>query len=266
VRAPDACSPSGGGAIHDVLVLCYHAVAPDWTAALSVTPEALTAQLTTLVRAGWRGATFSDAVTRAPWRRTLAVTFDDAFASVLDRAYPILSDLDLPATVFAPTAFISADRGRLEWPGIDMWTGTETGSELASMSWDELRFLAAQGWEIGSHTRTHPHLTELDDETLRRELEASRQECSAGVGASCETLAYPYGAVDARVVEAAAAAGYTAAAALSSSLRPNGPHRWPRVGIYHDDHMLRFRLKIDRTVRRIRATRMWPPAQPFARV
>ncbi|HWE08015.1 MAG TPA: polysaccharide deacetylase family protein [Solirubrobacteraceae bacterium] len=265
MRAPDGGSPSGGRVVNDVLVLCYHAISPTWTAGLSVTPEALKAQLTTLVRAGWRGATFSDAVTRTPWRRTLAVTFDDAFASVLDRAYPILTDLGLPATAFAPTAFISDDRGRLEWPGIDMWTRTGSGSELVSMSWDELRFLAAQGWEIGSHTRTHPHLTELDDETLRRELEGSRQECSAGLGAPCETLAYPYGDVDARVAEAAAAAGYAAAAALSSSLRPSGPHRWPRVGVYHDDHMLRFRLKIDRTVRRIRATRMWPPAQPFAR-
>lgn len=252
--------------MNDVLVLCYHAVSPDWTAALSVTPEALGAQLRTLVRAGWRGATFGDAVTRPPWRRTLAVTFDDAFASVLDRAYPILSALDLPATVFAPTAFISAHRGRLEWPGIDMWTGTENDAELDCMSWDELRFLADHGWEIGSHTRTHPHLTELDDETLHWELNASREECSAGMGMPCETLAYPYGAVDPRVAEAAAAAGYTVAAALSSSLRPSGFHRWPRVGIYHDDHMLRFRLKVDRTVRRIRATRMWPPAQPFARV
>ena len=266
MRARGANNPSVGGAINDVLVLCYHAVAPDWTAALSVTPEALRAQLTTLVRAGWRGATFSGAVTGAPWPRTLAVTFDDAFASVLDRAYPILAELDLPGTVFAPTAFISGDRGRLEWPGIEMWTATESDSELVSMSWDELRFLTDQGWEIGSHTRTHPRLTELDDETLRKELEASRRECSAGLGAPCEALAYPYGAVDARVAEAAAAAGYSAAAALSSSLRRNGPHRWPRVGIYHDDHMLRFRLKIDRTVRRIRATRMWPPAQSFSRV
>ena len=36
------------------------------------------------------------------------------------------------------------------------------------MSWAELRTLADAGWEIGSHTVTHPHLTQLDDATLAR--------------------------------------------------------------------------------------------------
>ena len=255
----------GGQSESDVLVLCYHAVSTTWTADVSVTPEALEAQLTGLVRAGWRGATFQEAVTQPRWRRTLAVTFDDAFLSVLDRAYPILARLGLPATVFAPTAFLSDQRGRLEWPGIDMWTHTPSAPELTAMSWEDLRFLVAHGWEIGSHTQSHPLLTKVDDETLRRELEDSGRECSANVGAPCRTLAYPYGDVDARVADAAGAAGYTAAAALSSSLRNDGAHRWPRVGIYHDDQMWRFRLKVDRTVRRIRASRMWPQTPVSAR-
>jgi peptidoglycan/xylan/chitin deacetylase (PgdA/CDA1 family) len=261
-----AGGPSGGGEMNDVLVLCYHAVSPGWTADISVAPAALEAQLSTLVRAGWRGATFHDAVTGPAWRRTVAVTFDDAFLSVLEHAYPVLSKLGLPATVFAPTAFISDERGRLEWPGIDLWSDTPSAPELDGMSWDDLRFLAAQGWEIGSHTRTHPHLTGLGDEDLDQELVGSRRECEANLGTPCRTLAYPYGDVDPRIAEATAAAGYTAAAALSSSLRQNGMHRWPRVGVYQGDAMWRFRLKVDHTVRRIRASRVWPPSEALARV
>lgn len=249
----------------DVLVLCYHAVSPTWKAALSVTPDALEAQLTALVRAGWRGATFRDAVTRPPSHRTLVITFDDAFLSVRERAYPVLASLGLPATVFAPTAFMACERQRLRWPGIDVWANTPDAAELVGMNWEDLQFLAVQGWEVGSHTRTHPHLTHLDDGALRAELEDSREECAANVGRACETLAYPYGDVDPRVAGAAAAAGYTAAAALSSSLRPDGLHRWPRVGIYHDDHRWRFRLKVDRTVRRMRSSRIWPAADALAR-
>lgn len=252
-------------AVSDVLVLCYHAVSPTWKASLSVTPGALEAQLSALVRAGWRGATFREAVTRPPSRRTLVITFDDAFLSVLERAYPILAKLDLPATVFAPTAFITSERRQLKWLGIDAWADTPDAPELDGMNWEDLQFLAARGWEVGSHTRTHPHLTHLEDEALRTELEVSRQECIANLGGPCETLAYPYGDVDPRVARATAAAGYAAAAALSSSLRPNGLHRWPRVGIYHDDHRWRFRLKIDRTVRRMRSSRMWPPAESLTR-
>ncbi len=98
----------------DTLVLCYHAVSPDWAAALSVTPVQLERQLSFFAHHGWRGATFHDAVFDPPARRTLAVTFDDAFASVRELAAPILSDLRMPATVFAPTAFISSGE-RLGW-------------------------------------------------------------------------------------------------------------------------------------------------------
>ena len=48
-----------------------------------------------------------DAVLDPPAAKTLAVTFDDGFASVLERAEPILSSLGLVATVFAPTSFMS---------------------------------------------------------------------------------------------------------------------------------------------------------------
>lgn len=241
----------------DVLVLCYHAVSPTWSAALSVKPESLEAQLTTLLQQDWRGATFREAIRRPPAKRTLVVTFDDAFLSVLDLAHPILARLGLPATVFVPTAFAST-RQRLQWPGIDRWTQTPEANELNCMSWSDLKLLIDDGWEIGSHTRTHPRLTLLNDDELRVELEQSKQECTKQLGVACETLAYPYGDVDERVARFAAAAGYAGAACLSSSLRKIGTINWPRVGIYHEDDVRRFRLKIDPAVRRMRALRVWP--------
>jgi glycosyltransferase involved in cell wall biosynthesis/peptidoglycan/xylan/chitin deacetylase (PgdA/CDA1 family) len=50
----------------------------------------------------------------------LAITFDDGYRSVHDVAFPILQELDVPATVFLPTDYIGT--GRLLW-------------------WDELRWL-----------------------------------------------------------------------------------------------------------------------------
>jgi peptidoglycan/xylan/chitin deacetylase (PgdA/CDA1 family) len=241
----------------EVLVLCYHAVSPTWGAALSVTPAALEAQLSKLIRGGWRGATFRDAVLSPPWTRTLAVTFDDAFLSVLDIGRPILSRLGLPGTVFVPTAF-AAQRQPLRWPGTEHWLETRDAQELSCMSWGDLAVLVSEGWEVASHTRSHPRLPSLDDQALRFELEDSRRECTERLGVPCDTLAYPYGDADERVADFARAAGYRAAASLSSSLRNAGTHRWPRVGIYHDDPMWRFGLKVNRTVLRLRASRMWP--------
>src|SRR5581483_228775 len=156
-----------------VLVLCYHAVSPSWDAPLSVTPDALEAQLSRLSRAGWQGTTFRDAVLRPPGRQTLAVTFDDAFLSVFDLARPILSRLGLPATVFVPTAF-AARRQQLRWSELEPWSDTGHARELECMSWEDLAVLVDEGWEVASHTRSHPRLTGLGDEALRFELEESR--------------------------------------------------------------------------------------------
>jgi peptidoglycan/xylan/chitin deacetylase (PgdA/CDA1 family) len=237
----------------DVLVLCYHAVSPDWPADLSVMPERFEAQLELLVRRGYVGATFERAVTDAPAKRTLAVTFDDAFRSVLDLALPVMRRLGLPGSIYVPTDFPGRP-GPMAWDGTDRWVGGPHEHELRCLEWAELGELRESGWEIGSHTRSHPHLTQLSDEALRDELEGSRAECEEAIGSPCRTIAYPYGDVDERVKAAAAAAGYEAGGALPEMrLPPGGRLGWPRVGIFNGDDLRRFRLKVSPLGRRLRA-------------
>jgi glycosyltransferase involved in cell wall biosynthesis/peptidoglycan/xylan/chitin deacetylase (PgdA/CDA1 family) len=247
----------------DVLVLCYHAVSPTWSASLSLEPARLETQVSHLLDRGWQATTFAEAVVDPPARRTLAITFDDAFASVGRHAAPVLARLGVTATVFVVTAF--AELGTpLSWPGIEHWAETPDRHELDSLSWDGLRELSELGWEVGSHTRTHARLTRLDDEQLERELVCSREACDRALGGRCGSIAYPYGDVDARVGAAALRAGYHAGAALSRRLAPGGVDRYPRVGIYHNDGTLRFRLKASRATRRLRAVSWLFPSGPGA--
>jgi peptidoglycan/xylan/chitin deacetylase (PgdA/CDA1 family) len=239
---------------HRVLVLCYHAVSDDWDAALSVTPSALRRQLTTLVSRGWVGAAFTDAALDPPAAKTLAVTFDDAFDSVRSRAAPVLAELGLTGTVFVPTDWPGRDRMR--WPGIDHWATTRFAPELAPMAWDDLRALAAAGWEIGAHTCSHPRLPELGAEGIERELTESRAVCERELGRPCRSVAYPFGAADDRVRAAAAAAGYEVAAGLSSAaFAARDRFDWPRVGVWHGDSDRRFRLKVSPVTAFLRGTR-----------
>jgi peptidoglycan/xylan/chitin deacetylase (PgdA/CDA1 family) len=237
---------------HDLLVLCYHAVSESWPSAMSVTPASLEAQLGLLLRDGYRGATFAEAVAAPTPGRTVVVTFDDAFESVHRLARPLLARLGLRATVFVPTRQAMRDTP-MAWPGIDDWLGGPHEHELQGMSRDQLRELASEGWEIGAHSRTHPHLPALDDRQLAQELGGSRDDCERELGAPCLTLAYPFGAADDRVRSAARAAGFDAAAGLSSDLSDAARFYWPRVGIYHGDHERRYRLKVSRPLRRLRA-------------
>lgn len=226
-----------------VICLCYHAVSPSWPCSLAVTPEQLESQIRSLLRRGWKATTFTEAALRPQADRTMALTFDDAFASVLERAFPILSRLSVPATVFAPTSFMSK-RQPLLWPGVDHWTATPHAHELSSMNWEDLRSLADHGWEVGSHTRTHPHLNDLADPELTDELARSREECESQLQRQCTSLAYPYGAANQKVSFAARDVGYLAAAVLGSPTCSRGSHCYPRIGVYHADSDFRFRAKI----------------------
>ena len=234
-------------------MLCYHAVSDRWTSPLAVTTEMLRRQLEVLVRRGYRGATFEQAVAAPPAARTLAVTFDDGYRSMLSHALPVLQGLGLPGTVFVPTDFVGS-REPMRWPGIEHWVGGPFEEELVPLSWEELGSLQAAGWEIGSHTRSHPRLSQLADRDLERELVDSRRACEARLGA-CHTIALPYGDGDDRVVAAAGAAGYRAVAGLPGRGMP-APAGWPRVGVYPVDRPARFAVKVSRPVRRLRGSRL----------
>ncbi len=146
-----------------------------------------------------------------------------------------------------------ADTGRdLDWDGVGHWTQTSDAGELSSLDWEALRALGADGWEIGSHTVTHPRLTRTTDDQLAWEMTTSREAVEAALGVPCASIAYPYGDVDERVVAAAADAGYTTAAALPAGWGQLGALEWPRVGVYHPDSLLRFRMKTARLGRKAR--------------
>ncbi|MBA3866210.1 MAG: polysaccharide deacetylase family protein [Solirubrobacterales bacterium] len=226
----------------EVLVLCYHSVSESWPAPTSVRPGDIEGQLRDFLRRGYRGATFAEALTTPTAERTLVVTFDDAHRSVGELAAPLLERLGIPATVFVPTDY--PDSGRpMGWDGYDIWLGTEHEQELGCMGWEELGALAERGWEIGSHTRSHPRLSRLGEAEIAAELAESRKVCEKHLQMPCLSLAYPYGDYDDRVVLAARDAGYRFAATIPRQPMPAFPLQWPRVGVYHGEEAGRIRRR-----------------------
>jgi peptidoglycan/xylan/chitin deacetylase (PgdA/CDA1 family) len=228
--------------MNDLLVLCYHGISETWPAPTSVRPGDFERQLEELTRRGYRGATLSEALTVPPAERTLVVTFDDAHRSVLELAAPIMARLGIPGTVYVPSSFPDSEKP-MAWDGYDVWLGTEHEHELHCMGWEELRGLAAEGWEVGSHTRTHPRLSRIEDDRIETELTASRSECEENIGVPCTSLAYPYSDYDERAVRAAAKAGYRFAVTVPRGPAQALPLQWPRVGVYHGDSTARVRLR-----------------------
>lgn len=233
------------GADARIVVLGYHGLSGSWPDETAVAPARFAAQVEAFLRRGYRGATFTEALTAPPPGKVLAITFDDAATSVRRHALPFLEALGVPATVFVPTAF--PDSGRpMDWAGLDRWVGGPHEPELECMSWAQLDDLAGRGWEIGSHSHEHPLLSSLDEERLEQELAGSKRECERRLGIPCHSLAYPYGERDARLARAARAAGYLTAATLPTLPAAPLPLLWPRVGVYRGDGAGRVRARVRR--------------------
>jgi peptidoglycan/xylan/chitin deacetylase (PgdA/CDA1 family) len=250
--------------VADLLVLCYHALSDTWPADLAVAPDRFEEQLEELLGRGYQGVTFTEAMRDGDGPPRLAVTFDDAYRSVIERGLPVMSRLGLPATVFVPVDFVGS-AAPMSWPGIDRWVGGPHEDEMRCMDGDQLGTLAGAGWEIGSHTRSHPRLTRLPDARLGDELAGSRSRLEDLLGLACRSIAYPYGDVNRRVARAAQSAGYEAACTLRAWELRRNPLLWPRVGVYREDSLKRFRLKVSPTARRVKLSGLRHPLNALRR-
>ena len=64
------------------------------------------------------------------------------------------------------------------------------------------------GWEIGAHTLTHPHLTQLSDEDILYELGKSRDNIEQELHTKVVSFAYPFGTYDGRVKQLVKQSGF----------------------------------------------------------
>ncbi len=225
----------------ELLVLGYHAVSPRWPSALAAQPDHFERALTSLIRRGYAPMTFTAAVTGPAKSRRFAVTFDDGYASVLEHAQPILSQLSVPATVFLVSEAMDGGKNADWGPGVTRWRGTVHEPELQLMNWDDAASLQDRGWEIGSHTRSHRYLPALEPNSVERELQGSRRTIEDRLGKACQSISYPFGGVTPAVAEAAQRAGYLAGAAVN--IHPATRWAWPRIDILRADSPARFRAK-----------------------
>lgn len=91
------------------------------------------------------------------------------------------------------------------------------------MDWNQVREMAAAGIEIGSHTVTHPILSNLTDEELRFEMVESRRTIERQIGQPVEVISYPVGGraeFNERVQQAARDAGYRLGASYIPGTNP----------------------------------------------
>ena len=169
-------------------VLSYHQVKSPAEDCSSVTPAAFLKQMQFL-KARYTVLPLSEAVrvsSKPGVRgRIVAVTFDDGYLDNATTAAPILRSLGLPACFFVATDMIGSDQ---PFPH-----DVVQGRKESHMSWDDVRSLVAQGFEIGSHSCGHADFGLISLEQAKRELRESRQRLERELDIPIRAFAFPYG-------------------------------------------------------------------------
>lgn len=222
-----------------VPVLVYHNLGAQAKGRLVLAARSFEEQMRYLKQEGYRVVSLSElveftALRRQLPRKSVVLTFDDGYKAFRDLAYPVLKELGFTATLFVYTDYVGAGRNAL--------------------SWQELRQLADEGFEIHAHSKTHGDLRRVPGESeaqfarrMEVELEQPLGLFQRHLGRRSHLLAYPYGRQDDDVIKKMKEYGYVAAFTVRRQGSPSFVHplRIHRSQIYSEMTIEEFVKNLD---------------------
>ena len=114
---------------------------------------------------------------------TVAITFDDAYRSILEIASPVLLKYGLPSTLFVPTRWLGERNGWIDFPA----------NLLEIMDPEEIREVDRRGIAVESHGHAHINYETSQPEAIEADALMSIERLSDIVGRAPRYLAYPFG-------------------------------------------------------------------------
>ncbi len=168
--------------------------------------------------------------------RGVVISFDDGYLHVADLLPDLIGRLGLRPLIFMPSGLIGHTN---DWDYSHRFCPTPHLDETG------LRRLAEAGVTFGSHGTTHRDLTLCSPSQLKNELEDSRSRLQDITGQSVDTISYPFGKCNARVIEAASEAGYSRGFTMSFPQASDNPLACGRYPVYGFDTFWSIRQKLE---------------------
>ncbi len=219
-------TPLGNGQTLTVPILMYHylsippAEADTIRLDLSVRPEQFESHLAYLRQAGYETISLEQLAFALSGQgdlppKPIILTFDDGYRDNYDHAFPILRKYGYRATFFLftePIDFLSEKY----------------------LSWDMVKEMHQAGMEFGSHSYSHPDMSDRGVDFLVFEILASKEAIEERIEESVRFFAYPAGQYDKLTIDVLASANFWGAVTT----------QWGSTHSYHDRfEMLRLRVR-----------------------
>ncbi|MBN2032556.1 MAG: polysaccharide deacetylase family protein [Deltaproteobacteria bacterium] len=196
-----------------VPILCYHRLAERCESALCMTKLLFEEQMRYLKENDYRVISMVElqdflAYRRRIPRKAVVINLDDGYRSAYEIAYPILKKYNYKACLFIYTDFI--------------------GASSNSLTWEQLREMKEDGFEVGSHSLSHCDLTKKkqgeDDhryiKRIREELIRSKEIIDRKLNQDTTYFAFPYGDYNQLVLSLCEEAGYKTALSVNRGGNP----------------------------------------------
>ena len=229
----------GGSKANAGVALLYHHVSDSTPAITSIKPEQFERHLQIIEEQSFTVVPLAELVHRSrqgdPNARIVAITFDDAYRSIYDAAFPKLKARHWPFSIFVAPSYVGAS-GRYY------------------LTWDQLSEMAEAGASIENHTMTHAHLVRRhNNETpqawrvrVRNEINETTQVLKSR-GFNPTQFAYPYGEYNTELLAMVRDAGLTGFGQQSGAIGPASNlailPRFPLAGIYTGEAAFRDKLR-----------------------
>lgn len=162
------------------VILMYHRFGNEKYPSTNIRLEQFEAQLSELKKAKYNIVPLDVIVTafkkgdKLP-PRSIAITIDDAYSSILENAWPRLRKANIPFTLFVSTEPVSQNI-----PGY--------------MSWQQIRDLRDNPLvTIGHHSHSHGYLLNMSSKHIIADMEKANAIYQKELGAIPDIFAYPYG-------------------------------------------------------------------------
>ncbi|AGA69939.1 putative xylanase/chitin deacetylase [Desulfitobacterium dichloroeliminans LMG P-21439] len=211
-------------------VLYYHSIAYEAGNELRIPPQEFEAHMQLLYDNGYESVTlnelylyfYEDGVLP---KKPFVITFDDGYEDNYTQAFPIADKFGYNGTIFMVTDWIDG-KGYLKQ--------------------EQLLEMSQAGWQIESHTKTHPYLNSISNEQIKEELSSSKKALEKLLGTTVNVFAYPYGINNPTIIELCKEAGYKLGLTIERGwAAAEDPFRIQRIYCYANMGLAELKRRIE---------------------